>query len=57
MTGNIERQLQATPNPDLVERVPQIVFDYLFRGSHRVRDLAIGKPLPNHGRDLYFLWR
>jgi hypothetical protein len=53
--GDIESQLQAAPDPEFIESIPQVIFNHLFRSTDYLGDLAIGLAFPDQHRDLDFL--
>src|SRR5579862_578629 len=54
MAGDIHCQFQSAPDPQFIEGVAQVIFDYLLAGTHQVADLAVGKAFPDPGRHLNF---
>src|SRR5690348_4989883 len=56
VVGDIERQFQAAPYPQLVENDAQVVFHHLLRGADGLPDFAVGHALPYQGGDFDFPW-
>src|SRR5437762_872723 len=55
MVGNVQSKLKTAPNPQFVERGPQVIFYNLLGCAYEPGNLTVGQAFPNQCGDLPFL--
>jgi len=55
VSGDIERQFQATPDTELIKGIAQVILDDLLGSAYDIGDFAIRLAFPDQHRNLNFL--